>query len=77
MIRLNPALAPEGIAGARRGVTPLDPATNRLGLLGEHLRALTAGQAVNIVRLTWRRNVAGARLLGYSLYRIAPGGRPC
>ena len=31
---------------AKLGVTPLDPATNRLGLLGEHLRALTAGQAV-------------------------------
>ena len=31
---------------ARLGVTPLDPATNRMDLLGEHLRALAAGQAV-------------------------------
>ena len=31
---------------ARLGVTPLDPATNRMDLLAEHLRALAAGRAV-------------------------------
>ena len=31
---------------ARLGVTPLDPATNRMDLLGEHLRALAAGRPV-------------------------------
>ena len=31
---------------ARLGVTPLDPATNRMDLLAEHLRALAAGEAV-------------------------------
>jgi len=31
---------------ARLGVTPLDPATNRMDLLAEHLRALATGRAV-------------------------------
>ena len=31
---------------ARLGVTPLDPATNRMDLLADHLRALAAGRAV-------------------------------
>jgi phosphoribulokinase len=32
---------------ARLGVTPLDPAANRMDLLAEHLRALAAGRAVS------------------------------
>ena len=31
---------------ARLGVTPLDPANNRMELLSEHLRALATGQGV-------------------------------
>jgi phosphoribulokinase len=31
---------------ARRGVTPLDPAANRMDLLAEHLRALASGRPV-------------------------------